>query len=97
MYTLTKYQNITCGFPSSSQTKLPDLLKEKKMYLLMYAPILSLILFSIAPIIGALSGYNKAKQLKAKGDARENESFLQIGKGIGVGLLTHLTQQVERD
>ena len=60
------------------------------MYLLMYAPILSLILFSIAPIIGALSGYNKAKQLKAKGDARENESFLQIGKGIGVGLLIDL-------
>lgn len=60
------------------------------MYLLMAFPIQSFILLSIAPIIGALSGYNKANQLKVKGDVRENEGFLQIGKGIGIGLLIDL-------
>ena len=60
------------------------------MYFFMGFPILSIVLFSIAPIIGAWIGYNKAKRLKSKGEARENEGFLRVGNGIGIGLLIDL-------
>ena len=60
------------------------------MWLLEYFPIQSLILFSIAPILGALQGYHKANELKTSGQARENEGFLRVSKGIGIGLLIDL-------
>lgn len=53
-------------------------------------PLLSLVAFSIVPILGAmlgaLLGYIKANQLKVKGEARDNERSLRIGIGLGIGI-----------
>lgn len=56
------------------------------MYLLAAFPILSLILFSIAPIIGGLIGYNSINEIEDE-DERKREEFRRARNGVLIGLV----------
>ena len=60
------------------------------MYYFMWYPIKSIILFSIAPIIGGLFGYSQVVERREKGETQENEGLQRVYKGIGIGLLIDL-------
>jgi len=57
------------------------------MYILDQNPIQLIVIFSIAPIVGALIGYIIATQQTDMGEAQKGSALTQISQGIGYALV----------